>query len=175
MGLFFDVLSSINNPNQGGSVEQLGQITNSINELATSNGLDASKMQGMMSSLGPMLRPMLQEQMTGGNNPLEGMMGQLPGGGNFDLGGLQSMIPEQLQSQMIGTLAQKTGSDSSVVQSMLPKLLPAVMGLLNMGKTTGGMGGGNPLLKAFLDSDRDGDTDLGDVFRLANRFINPMK
>ena len=68
MSLFFDVLSSINNPNQGGSVEQLGQITNTVNELSKTNGLNPSAMQGIMSSLGPLLRPALQEQMQGGDN-----------------------------------------------------------------------------------------------------------
>jgi hypothetical protein len=34
MSLFFDILSSINNPNQAGNVEQLTAATNAITSLA---------------------------------------------------------------------------------------------------------------------------------------------
>lgn len=176
MGLFFDVLSSINNPNQGGSIAQLSQITGTVNELTTNNGLNPSAMQGIMSSLGPLLRPVLKEQATGGNNSLENVMNQFTGGGATGGlgGGLESIFAGPIQSQITNTIAQKTGLDSSMLQGIVPKLLPVVMGLLNMGKTTGGTGGGgNPLLTAFLDSDKDGDVDLGDVFKFANRFLNP--
>jgi len=44
-----------------------------------------------------------------------------------------------------------------------------------MGASTSGVGGSNSLLNTFLDSDRDGDTDLGDVFKFANRFLNPPR
>lgn len=178
MSLFFDVLSSINNPNQGGSVQQLSQLTNTVNDLSRTNGLNPSAMQGIMSSLGPLLRPALQEQMQGGgNNVLENMMGQVTGGGNPGLGagGLGSMLTGPLQSQIVGGLASKTGLDSNMLQEIVPKLLPVVMGLLNMGKPTGSMGGGNPLLKAFLDGNGDGNTDLGDVLKFANRFTNPSR
>lgn len=176
MGLFFEVLSAINNPNQEASIDQLSQVTGNLNELASSTSLDPSAMQGVMSSLGGFLRPALKEQVTGGNNPLENIVGQFTGGGNMGLpSGVESLIPGNMQTQIISGMAQKTGLDSSMLQGMLPKLIPSVMGLLSMGKTTGGIGGGNPLLSAFLDSDRDGDTDLGDVFKFANRFLNPMR
>jgi hypothetical protein len=175
MSLFFDVLSSINNPNQGGSVQQLGQLTNTVNDLSKTNGLNPSAMQGIMSSLGPVLRPALQEQMKGDSNVLENMMGQVTGGGDVGLGagGLGSMLTGPLQSQVVSGIAAKTGLDSNMLQGIVPKLLPVVMGLLSMGKPTGG--GSNPLVKAFLDADRDGDTDLGDVFKFANRFMNPAR
>jgi hypothetical protein len=85
------------------------------------------------------------------------------------------MLTGPLQSQIVGGLASKTGLDSNMLQGIVPKLLPVVMGLLNMGKPTGSMGGGNPLLKAFLDGNGDGNTDLGDVFKFANRFTNPSR
>jgi hypothetical protein len=57
--------------------------------------------------------------------------------------------------------------NASAIQSMLPALLPAIMGLLNMG--AGKTGGTNSLLSAFMG----GGNDLGDVFKFANRFLNP--
>ena len=177
MSLFFDVLSSINNPNQGGSVQQLSQLTNTVNDLSKTNGLNPSAMQGVMSSLGPLLRPALQEQMKGDSNVLENMMGQVTGGGDVGLGagGLGSMLTGPLQSQIVSGIAAKTGLDSNMLQGIVPKLLPVVMGLLSMGKSTGSTGGGNSLINGFLDADRDGNTDLGDVFKFANRFMNPTR
>jgi hypothetical protein len=31
------------------------------------------------------------------------------------------------------------------------------------------------MLKAFLDSDQDGDMDLGDMLKMANRFLQPAQ
>jgi hypothetical protein len=175
MGLFFDVLSAINNPNQEASVDQLGQVMNNINSVANDHGVEPSTMQKVMSALGPALQPALKEQIQGGNNPLENIMGSLTGGGNAGLGGLASLIPVELQEKIVAGVAQRTNLDSSVIQGMIPQLIPLVMNLFSLGKTTSGVGGplNNPLLKSFLDSDRDGDVDLGDVFQFGNRFLNP--
>lgn len=178
MGLFFDVLSSINNPNQSGSVEQLSSIMNTVQQAAASSGVEPSTVETVLSGLGGSLRPALQQQMTGGG--MGDMLGQLAGaaGGGGSLGGLASMLTPQLQQQLIEGVTQKTGVNAGVVQSLLPSLLPAVMQLLNMGSSSTGGGGlsglaSNPLLKSFLDTDRDQDVDLGDVFKFANRFLNP--
>jgi hypothetical protein len=41
-----------------------------------------------------------------------------------------------------------------------------------LGAPTPGSIGTNPLLTGFLDGDKDGDVDLGDVFKFATRFLN---
>ncbi len=179
MGLFFDVLSSINNPNQNGSVEQLSSIMNTVQQAAASSGVEPSTVETVLSGLSGSLRPALQQQMTGGG--MGNLLGQLAGaasGGGGSLGGLTSLLTPELQQQLIEGVTQKTGVNAGIVQSLLPSLLPAVMQLLNMGSSTSGGGGlsglaSNPLLKSFLDGDRDQDVDLGDVFKFANRFLNP--
>lgn len=173
MSLFFDVLSSINNPNQQGSIDQLGTVTNSIQQLANSQGMNANQMGSVLSALGGALQPALKQQATTmGPDQLTNMLGQLAGGGGA--ASLASAIPPQMQQQLIQAVAQKSGLNAGMVQSMLPQLLPVVMGLFSMGATKPGVaGGGNALLNAFLDSDRSGSTDLGDVIKFANRFMNP--
>jgi hypothetical protein len=47
MSLFFDVLSSINNPNQQGSVDQLGSVFNSVQQLASSQGMNTDQMSSL--------------------------------------------------------------------------------------------------------------------------------
>jgi hypothetical protein len=203
MGLFFDVLSAVNNPNQQASVGQLGSLLTSVQQVSQQTGLDTGTAQNVMSALGGALRPVLQQQSTqmggqqlagmlsqfagGGNNPLGGMLGQAASGNPLGgmlgqaattaMGGgaLQSLIPAQMQQQVAQTVAQKTGLDATMVQSLLPTLIPVVLGFLNLGANKPGVSGGNPLLSAFLDSDRDGDADLGDVMKFATRFLNPAQ
>jgi hypothetical protein len=187
MGLFFDILSSINNPNQAGNVEQLTTVTNAIAGLAEKNGISPQASETVLSSLGGYLRSALGEQrsalgagglenqigqMLGGGNPLGGLLGQLTGGG-IGASALGGLLSPGLQQQIADGIAQKTGLRSEQILSALPVLVLAVLGLLNMGKGTGGGIGSNPLLSSFLDTDKDGDTDLGDVLHFASRFVNP--
>ncbi|MBD2089119.1 DUF937 domain-containing protein [Microcoleus sp. FACHB-1515] len=174
MGLFFDVLSAINNPNQQASVSQLESITNSIQQVASSQGFDAAKTQSVLSALGSVLRPTLaQQQGVMGSNQLEDLLGRVGAGTNT--AAMSSLFPPQIQQQLIQGVAQKTGISPNLLQSMLPTLIPAVLGLLGMGASKPGAPGGNPLLTAFLNGDRDGNTNLGDVFKFASRFLSPAQ
>jgi Bacterial protein of unknown function (DUF937) len=194
MGVFFELLSAINNPEQKANVNQLSQVTNTIQQLTKSNGIDPAMAESIMSVVGENLRSAMQQQgdsprdrggssqlsnligqVAGGNNPLSGAIGSL-GGGNLGVGAIQSMIPPQIQQQMIEGLVKKTGLSANVAQSILPALLPAVFNLLQMGASKSGtQGANNPVLNAFLDSNNSGGADLGDVLKFANRFLNPPK
>lgn len=171
MSLFFDVLSAINNPAQQGSVSHLEAITSSIQQAGASQGIDPSKLKPILSATGGLLGPLLkQQQGTSSSNQLGLLIGQISGAGASAVA-LQSLFPAPVQQQLIQGIAQKTGVSPNILQGMLPTLLPAVMELLNMGASKPGMMGGNPLLTAFLSG--DGNTDLGEVFHFANRFLNP--
>ncbi|MEM9004180.1 MAG: DUF937 domain-containing protein [Cyanobacteria bacterium P01_F01_bin.86] len=170
--MFFEVLSAINDPKKQASIDQLSQVTQSVQQLATSQGLNDTQMQSVMTALGGALQPVLkQKQPQLGGSQMATMLAQVAGSGKA--GVLQSLVTPQLQQQLAATVAQKTGINAGIVQAMVPHLLPVVMGLFNMGSPKpGAVGGGNPLLTAFLDSDRDGSTDLGDVMKFAGRFLN---
>ncbi|MGF1570810.1 MAG: DUF937 domain-containing protein [Nodosilinea sp.] len=173
MSLFFDVLSSINSPNQQGSIDQLSSVTSSLQQLASSQGINPDQMSSVLNALGGALQPALKQQAgTMGAGQLEGMVGKLAGAGG--LSALQSAIPPQMQQQLIQAVAQKSGLNAGMVQSMLPQLLPVVMGLLGMGATKPGVaGGGNALLNSFMNSGATGTNDLGTVMTFASRFLNP--
>ena len=175
MGLFFDVLGAINNPNQQANVEQLGGLTNEIQQVAGKFGLDASATQSVVSAIGSQLRPALQQQSASGN-PLDmgSLIGQFAGGGS-NLGALQSLIPPQAQDLLLKGIAAKTGLNPSSAEGLIPSLLPTVLKFLNLGAATPGSIGSNPILTGFLDSDKDGDVDLGDVLKFATRFLNPAR
>lgn len=168
--MFFDLLSAINNPNQNGSVAQLESITNSVQQLAKSQGIDPTQMQSVLSAAGGLLGPLMQQQQKSlpGGADLGNLVGQIAGSG-APATALQSLFPPQIQQQLIQAIAQKTGLDAGLIQSMLPTLLSSVSSLLNMGGSK--VGGANPLLTAFLNG--GANNDLGNVLNFANRFLNP--
>lgn len=163
MGLIFDVLSAINNPNTEGNVDQLAQVMNTVKQIAGENGVSDSTLQSVLSGLGGMLRPALKQQGIGTSpSGLDNLLG----------GGLSSLLTGSMTQQMVKGIAAKTGLNEGMLQGVIPVLVPAVLGLFKMGKTKPGVVGGNPLLNAFLDGDKDGDVDLGDAFKFASRFLN---
>jgi hypothetical protein len=176
MGLFFDVLSSINNPNQQGSVEQLSGIMSAIQQLSASNGIQPSTMQTAVSALGGVLGPALkQQQMVTGGVGLDSLIAQFTGGSNPGLGALSALLTPNLQQQLIQTVAQKSGISSSMIQQMLPVLIPAVMGLLGMGRSKPGATAKNNLLEGLLNPQQSGGADLGEVIKFAGRFLHPAR
>jgi hypothetical protein len=173
--MFFEMLSAINDPKKQGSVEQLSQVTSSLQQLAKTQGLSDAQMGAMMSALGGALQPALQQQSSPlGGSQLTNRVSQFAGGTSNHAAALQSMIPPQMQQQIAQTIAQKTGMNAPMVQAMLPQVLNSVMGMFNMGAAKPGVAatGGNPLLNAFLDTNRDGSTDMGDALKFATRFLN---
>jgi hypothetical protein len=171
MGLFFDVLSAINNPNQQANVGQLETWTQKIGQTAATHGLDSAQMPTILSALGSAVGPALtQQQGLLGGDQFGNLMTQVCSTGNVSA--LQSLFPVAMQSEIIESVAQKTGLNPSMLQPLVLTLLPTVLGLLNMGSPKSGQQGSNPVLNTFLDGDQDGDTDLGDVMKFAGRFLN---
>jgi hypothetical protein len=173
MSIFFDLLSAINNPNQQANVSQLAAIVNSVENLTKNEGIDSSQLQSIMSIVGNQIRPALQQQEAIiGKGRLENLVNQVvtSGGGSA----LQSLFSPQLMQQIGETVTKQTGINSNIIQSALPTFTSAVLNLLQMGAPqTGAWGNSNPLLNSFLDTDSDGDTDLGDAMKFASRFLNP--
>ncbi|WOB42242.1 DUF937 domain-containing protein [Thermoleptolyngbya oregonensis NK1-22] len=174
MSLIFDVLSAINNPNQQASVSSLGSIVNTVSQLAGNQGLNPATTQSAFSVVGNLARTALkQQQTTAGMGGLESMIGQLAGG-SASGAALQSLIPAGLQQQAVQTISSATGVSPTIVQGMLPGLITAAMGMLNLGAPKPGTRGGNPLLAAFLSGDEK-STDLGETLKFASRFLNPPR
>ncbi|UBF26350.1 DUF937 domain-containing protein [Kovacikia minuta CCNUW1] len=171
MSVFFEILSAINNPNQQGSIDQLSQVVHSVQQLGAEQGISSSTLQTVLSSLGGLLAPALKQQgAVAGGLPLDNLT-ELAGAG-MGAGVLSSFLTPELQQQIVQAIAQKTGLPAGTLQSLLPGLISAVTGFLSMGAGKSGVPGSNPVLSAFLDSDRDGDIDLGDAFKFATRFLN---
>ncbi len=168
MSLFFNVLSSINNPNQDGSVEQLASITQGLQRVSSQHSVSPQSMESMMSALGPALGSTLQSK-GGGASMVQDMIAKVASGNNTG-SQWQSLVTPQTQQQLAKTVAKKTGLNGNLVKTMLPALLPLVMQLLNMGKSRSGLPSSNPLLSAFLGG-TSGASNLGHAMKFANRFL----
>jgi hypothetical protein len=177
MGLFDQILSAVNNPNQQASTDQLGTILNTVQQLSNRQGLNPSTTQTAISVVGNYVRSALQQQRNnGGNARAEAIVNQY-GGTSPNTGALEALFSPNQQRQVADAVAQRTGISTDQVLALLPILVPIVLNLLKQGSSRtanapAANSGANPVLNTFLDSDGDGDIDVGDAMSLAGRFLN---
>ncbi len=166
MSLFDAITSAIANPDQQGNADQLGSIFNAVSAIAGAQGGSANS-SDLMSAVGGVVRGALQNhQAASGTEGVEGLINQFAGGG-ASAGAIQAIFGGQEQ-QALDAIAQRTGMDPNQISAMLPTLLPMVLQLLQSGASNSG---GNPVLNTFLDSNQDGNVDLGDLMAQAGQFL----
>jgi hypothetical protein len=118
--------------------------------------------------VGTQVRSSLQQQQESGTNVSE-LLEQF-GGTASNAAAVSALFSDTQQQQLVEMAAAKTGLDASVIESMLPNLVPLVLNFLQTGKSTDGEAGNNPVLSGFLDADGDGDVDIADAMMLASKF-----
>jgi uncharacterized protein YidB (DUF937 family) len=175
MGLFDQIVSAIDNPNQQASSSQLGSIINTVQQLSNNQGVDSSQTQTMLSAVGGYVRSALQQQQAaGGRVNAEAIVNQYSGT-SPNAAAVQALFSPTQQRQVAEAIAQRTGINAETILAMLPTLIPIVLQLLQSGASQGSQAGGgssNSVLNTFLDSDGDRDVDIGDAISLASRFLN---
>jgi hypothetical protein len=125
--------------------------------------------------LGGYVRSSLQDkQANEGSEQAQSIVNQFAGLGSNPQA-VQALFSGSQQQQIINDIAQRTGLNSGMIQSMLPVLVPLALNLLQSGRSTQNAQGGNPVLNAFLDGDRDGDVDIGDVMGMAGQFLSQRR
>ena len=171
MSLFDQILSAVGNPQQQASPDQLGGILGMAQQLGNSHGVDAGTTQMIMSTVGNYVRSSLQDmQASIGGDQVQSLVNQYGGLGN-NPDAVQAVFSQDQQQQVANDLAQKTGLNAGTIQSMLPVLVPIVLNLLQSGSNTQNVQAGNPVLNTFLDSNQDGNVDLGDLMGMAGQFL----
>ncbi|MGJ3250540.1 MAG: DUF937 domain-containing protein [Elainellaceae cyanobacterium] len=179
MGLFDQVVGALSNPNQQASTQQLSGILGTVQHLASSQGVDPSTTQTVVSVVGRYVRSALQQQQsTDGREKAQALVDQFSGT-SPNAAAIQALFTPQQQQQLAEDASQQTGLNTGTIQSMLPILVPLALNLLKTGASNQGSqaqaGQSNSVLNAFLDSDGDGDVDLGDTISMASRFLNQPK
>ncbi|NEQ48968.1 MAG: DUF937 domain-containing protein [Leptolyngbya sp. SIO3F4] len=170
MGIFDQVMGAIQDPNREASIGQLGQIVSMAQQVAQSNNANSSTTEQAASVLGGFVQSALREkQQTQG---LDAVLDLVTQGTTDGAGVLPKLFSPDQQNEIAATISQKTGLDATQVVAMLPMVLPIVMQFLNQGAAkTGTQAQGNPLVTAFLDGDGDGDVDMGDMLKMAGKFL----
>ena len=172
MSLFNQILDAVSNPQQQASTDQLGNILGVAQQLANNNGVDPNMTNAAMSILGGYVRSSLQNtQASQGSGQVQSLVNQFSGLGSNPQA-VSALFSGSQQQQIINEISQRTGLNAGMIQSMLPVLVPLALKLLQGGNNTQNAQAGNPVLSAFLDSDRDGDVDMGDVMGMAGQFLS---
>lgn len=170
MGIFDQVMGAIQDPNREASIGQLGQIVSMAQQVAQANNANSSTTQQAASVVGSFVQSALREkQQTQGMDTVLDLVRQ---GTTDGAGVLPKLFSPTQQSAIAATVAEKTGLDANQVMAMLPMVIPIVMKFLNQGSAKAGtQAEGNPLVATFLDGDGDGDVDMGDILKMAGRFM----
>ena len=172
MGLFDQILGAVANPNQQGSLGQLGTIVNSVQQMSDRTGTNPSTIQSVLSIVGSQVRSALQQkQATDGNEAAQTLVNQYAGT-SPNPQAVNSLFSPQIQQQVAQVAAQRTGLDAGMVQQLLPLAVPLVLNFLQSGANAQNpQGGGNSVLNSFLDADGDGDVDIADAIQMASRHL----
>ena len=193
---FFDVLvSSIQDPQAGTQKSDLegllgallGGAPGAAGATQPSRQISPAAAEGLAGTIGSALKPALREAgQHGGIEGIDALLGSLKQNANSPQG-LERTLGRERMDQMVNKAQQQSGLPVDSIMSMLPVILPALVGLLQSGTRQGSAPGvqqtgatagdplaglaSNPLLKGFLDSDGDGDVDMQDLVRLGSQFL----
>ncbi|MGA7936749.1 MAG: DUF937 domain-containing protein [Kovacikia sp.] len=167
MALFDEILNAVGNPELQANPNQLGGILNTMQQLSGNHGTDPGTTQTLVSVVGNYLRSSLQ---SAGPEQAQTLVNQF-GGTSPNQQAVEALLDSGMQQQLVQDLIQRTGLNPQTVESMLPTLIPLALNLLQSGNNTQNPQAGNPVLNSFLDSNSDGNVDLGDVMNIAGRFL----
>jgi hypothetical protein len=173
MALMDALMGAIANPGQQGNLGQVANIFGMVQQMTGNQpGLDAGTTATAMSALGGLAKSALQQkQAEGGMAMVEALLNQHAGTSPSEAA-VSALFGQGQQQQVAQTIAQKTGLDANMVLGLLPMAVPLVLQLLQQGASKQAAApGSNSVLNAFMDGDRDGDVDFGDLLGQASKFL----
>jgi hypothetical protein len=172
MALLDAIMGAVANPAMQGNSNELGSILGAVQQMAGGQGADNSATNAMMSIVGSHVKGALQNQRSNGVG-VEDLINQF-GGMTPNPSAVSAIFSPQQQQDVTNAVSQQTGLNGGAIAALLPVVVPMVLNMLKSGAPQGNVAaqsGGNPVLNAFLDSDRDGDTDIGDILSMAGNFM----
>ena len=172
MGLFDQIVTALNDPNQLGNTDQITGILNTAQQLGNQLGISPETSQMVMSMVGSSVRSSLQEKQTEiGNDGVQNLVNQF-GGITSNPQAVEMLFSSTQQQQLIQTVSQHTGVSAQTIQSILPIVVPLVLNLLKTGTNQQQSAStSNSVLNSFLDADGDGDVDIADAMRLGGQYL----
>lgn len=172
MGLFDQILGAVSNPNQQGSMDQIGGIINTVQQLSNTAGTNPSTMQSVLGVVGKYVRSSLQEKRQAGGEAQAQAIVDEYSGTTSNPQAVDSLFSGMMQQQVAQDAAQRSGLNIGTIQQLLPVIVPLVLKFLQSGTNSQNpRGEGNSVLNSFLDSDRDGDVDITDAMNMASKYL----
>ncbi|NEQ29789.1 MAG: DUF937 domain-containing protein [Leptolyngbya sp. SIO4C5] len=173
MGLFDRIVDAVNSPEREANTGQIDSILSTVQALAQSQGVPPATTQTLASIVGGYVRSNLkQTRQTQGEEQAESLVNRYSGV-SPNQSAVQALFNPQQQGQIVQEASQKTGINAGTIQAMLPILVPVILNLLKTGAVSqSGPRQSNSVLSAFLDTDRDGDFDIGDAMAMAGQYLN---
>lgn len=172
MGLFEQIVNALDSPDQAATPGQMADILSTTQQLGDSYGADPSTVQSAMSIVGNYVRSALQQKRaTEGEAQAQALVNQYSGA-YPNPQAVNALFGFSQVQQIVQAVSQKTGLDVNMIQQMLPIVVPLVLNMLQTGTHSQNPQGSNPVLSAFLDSDKDGDVDIADAMQMAGRYLS---
>lgn len=175
MGLFFEVLESLNHPALRGTVARLEAVLQVMQEEIAAQGVASSETAAVVSVVGEQLRSHLQHQSP------DALVKQLteaihPGNGSI---AIEKLVPAAIQADIVAVLHRRAQVPLNRGKVLVPQLLSAVLEILALGSPrtldpdlqASAACSENPILTAFLQSDRADTVDMGQVYEAGWRFL----
>ena len=170
MSLFNSILGAIDNPDRTASPDGLGAILNTVQSLSQANQANPENLQSALSIVGKYVRSSLQEKRNSEGEPSAQAIVNQFSGTSPSPQVVQMLFSHPQVEQIAGEVEKKTGLSATMIQAMLPSLVPLVLQFLQSGTDTRNPQN-NAVLTAFLDADGDGDVDIADAMQMASRYL----
>lgn len=174
MKLFDQVMRAVNDPQKQASAGQIGQVLQVVNQLSNQQSLDASTTQALLSVVGSHVRTALSRQRAEKTQAEAESLVDRFSGTQANLNAVRSIFTPQEETETVQDAAQQTGLNAQKIQSLLPLVVPLVLQFLQLGTDQQAGAGQNSILAGFLDTDNDGDADMGDAISMAGRFLKNL-
>lgn len=171
MSIFNQIINAIDSPEREASSDQLSNILDTVQQLSGNNQTNPDTIQTAMSIVGNFTKSALQQQRDqGGMAQVNQLINQF-GGTQASPQILATLFGNSQIENMIQQISNRTGLNTSAIQSMLPILVPLILNMLKTGNNRQNLQDTNPVVSSFLDSDGDGDMDLTDALNMASRYL----
>jgi hypothetical protein len=177
MSLFNQILNAVNNPQQEASLNQLGGILDTVQQLSNNSQTNSTNIQSAMSVVGNFTRSALQQQrQTNGNTQVNQLIDRFAGN-RANPQALSMLFSNAQIQQMVQQINRTTGLDSQTIMTLIPILVPLVLNILKTGNSKANSpahqsnASKNSVLDSFLDADGDGDVDVSDAVNMAFRHL----
>lgn len=179
MSIFDSILSAVDNPEQKGSTNDIANIVGNVQRISQDYNVSPDTIADAVSIVGKYVKGSLQQKREeGGEEQVNRVVDELSETStdvNPDTPeenpNINVLFDTPIVLQMIEQIGARTGLPEPVVRSILPSLVNFVVRFLQTGNFQNNSLVNNPIAKMFLDSDKDGDVDLGDAMRLASRYL----